>query len=220
MDAFLPPRPTPLTIVDPADPRNIGPVTLADPRADAEGVVRATATWSCAPCTSRRCWTRSTSSPHVDAEYGEATGRSWGGLIWEYLLDDAEIVLVAAGSLATQLTVAVEALRDEGVQGRACSASARYRPFPAAALRDAARRRAAGARLRQGALLRLRGPDLHRPAGRAAAARADAPRRLRRRSAASAVATSTPEDLARRPRDALCRPRRRRARPRRPTGST
>ena len=39
-DAFLPPYTTPLTIVDPDDPRNIGPVTIADPRADADGVVR------------------------------------------------------------------------------------------------------------------------------------------------------------------------------------
>lgn len=37
---FLPPRTDPLQLVDVNDPRNIGPVTLADPRADADGVVR------------------------------------------------------------------------------------------------------------------------------------------------------------------------------------
>ncbi len=36
IDAVLPPRTEPLQVVDPADPRNIGPVTLADPRPDAD----------------------------------------------------------------------------------------------------------------------------------------------------------------------------------------
>jgi len=40
IDAFLPPRTDPLQLVDASDPRNIGPVTLADPRADADGVTR------------------------------------------------------------------------------------------------------------------------------------------------------------------------------------
>src|SRR5690606_8765335 len=39
VDRFLP-RYEPLTVVDPDDPRNIGPVTLPDPRADANGIVR------------------------------------------------------------------------------------------------------------------------------------------------------------------------------------
>ena len=37
VDSFLPPFTDPLQIVDPADPRNVGPVTMADPRADAGG---------------------------------------------------------------------------------------------------------------------------------------------------------------------------------------
>ena len=54
--------------------------------------------------------------PAVDAEWGAATGRAWGGLTWEHLLDDAEVVLVAAGSLGTQLTLVAEQLRAEGVK--------------------------------------------------------------------------------------------------------
>src|SRR5450759_686545 len=72
--------------------------------------------------------------PEVDAEYGVAVGRAWGGLTWEYLLDDAELVLVAAGSLGTQLTVAAETLRAEGVKAGVLGVRA-YRPFPAEALR-------------------------------------------------------------------------------------
>ena len=131
--------------------------------------------------------------PAVDAELGARTGRAWGGLTWEYLLDDAEVVLVAAGSLGMQLTVAAEQLRAAGRQGRACSASARTgrsRPRRCATSSPGARARA---RLRQGAELRLRGSDLRRPARRAArragappvfgrGLRARRPRRLARRS--------------------------------------
>ena len=135
VDAFLPPRPEPLTIIDPSDPRNIGQVTLADPRADAEGV-------ACHGYMELRALHQQAIMdaldviPRTDAAYGEAIGRSWGGLFWEDRLDDAEIALVAAGSLATQLTVAVDALRAEGVKAGVLGIRA-YRPFPAAALRAA-----------------------------------------------------------------------------------
>ncbi|MRR11462.1 pyruvate ferredoxin oxidoreductase, partial [bacterium] len=64
-----------------------------------------------------------------------SAGRSWGGLTWEYLLDDAEVVLVAAGSLVTQLTLVVEMLRAEGVKAGVLGIRC-YRPFPVAALRE------------------------------------------------------------------------------------
>ena len=73
--------------------------------------------------------------PAVDAEWGEATGREWGGLTWEHLLDDAEVVLVAAGSLATQPTVAAEELRAAGVKAGVLGIRA-YRPFPVEALAE------------------------------------------------------------------------------------
>jgi pyruvate/2-oxoacid:ferredoxin oxidoreductase alpha subunit len=132
VDAFLPPR-VPLTVVDPADPRNIGPVTLADPRADAQGV-------SCHGYMEIRALHNQALLkaldviPAVDAEWSKATGRAWGGLTWEYLLDDAEVVLIAAGSLGVQLTVAAEELREQGVKAGVLGIRA-YRPFPAEALR-------------------------------------------------------------------------------------
>ncbi len=211
VDAFLPSRPEPLTIIDPSDPRNIGQVTLADPRADAEGV-------ACHGYMELRALHQQAIMdaldviPRTDAAYGEAIGRSWGGLFWEDRLDDAEIALVAAGSLATQLTVAVDALRAEGVKAGVLGIRA-YRPFPAAALARRPRRSPGGARLRQSSLLRLRRPDLQRSAGRAVR-RSRRARRLRRdlrprRSRHDARGsrrgrTSRPG-----------RPRRRRARPRR-----
>ena len=143
VDAFLPPFTDPLQVVDPADPRNVGPVTMADPRADAGGVT-VTATWRSAPCISRRCSTRSRRCPAVDAEWAEATGRAWGGLTWEHLLDDAEIVLVAAGSLGTQLTLVAEQLRERGRQRR----RARRPLLPAVPGRGAARASSRAARSR------------------------------------------------------------------------
>jgi pyruvate/2-oxoacid:ferredoxin oxidoreductase alpha subunit len=119
VDGFLPPRTAPLQIVDVNDPRNVGPVTLADPRADANGVLLEALD----------------AVPAADAEWEAATGRAWGGLTWEYLLDDAEVVLVAAGSLVTQLTLVAETLRAEGVKAGVLGIRC-YRPFPVTALRE------------------------------------------------------------------------------------
>ncbi|MDO8914497.1 MAG: transketolase C-terminal domain-containing protein [Coriobacteriia bacterium] len=133
-DAFLPKRPEPLQIVDVNDPRNIGPVVIADPRADASGQ-------SCHGYMEIRALHQQALLaalevvPEVDAEYAAVVGRGWGGLTWEYLLEDAELVLVAAGSLGTQATVAVETLRAQGVQAGVLGIRC-YRPFPAAALRE------------------------------------------------------------------------------------
>ena len=134
IDAFLPPRTDPLQIVDPDDPRNLGQVTLADPRADADGVL-------CPGYMEMRALHHGALLealdviPEVDAEYAAVTGRSWGGLTWEYLLDDAEVAMVAAGSLVTQLTVAAETLRAEGVRVGVLGIRS-YRPFPVAAVRE------------------------------------------------------------------------------------
>ncbi len=133
IDAWLPKYDHPLTVVDPADPRNIGPVVIADPRADASGEghggymeIRAQLHGALLEVLDV--------IPKVDSEYGAAVGRQWGGLLWEHMLDDAEVVLVAAGSLGTQLTVAAEKLREEGVKAGVLGIRA-YRPFPVAALR-------------------------------------------------------------------------------------
>jgi len=133
IDEFLPRRMEPLQIVDTADPRNIGAVVVADPRSDAGG----------APCHGymeiRALHQAALLEaldvvPEIDADYGAKVGRTWGGLTWEHMLDDAEVVLIAAGSLGTQATVAVEALRAEGIKAGVLGIRC-YRPFPAEALR-------------------------------------------------------------------------------------
>jgi pyruvate/2-oxoacid:ferredoxin oxidoreductase alpha subunit len=131
--AFLPAW-EPLTVVDPADPRNIGPVVMADPRADAEGTLQG-GYMEIRAHHQRAVLEALEVVPEVDAAFAAAFGRAWGGLTWEYLLDDADVVLVAAGSLGTQATVAAERLRAEGVRAGVLGIRC-YRPFPAEALRS------------------------------------------------------------------------------------
>ena len=134
VDAFLPPMSEPLTIVDVDDPRNIGPVTIADPRDDEHGVTRP-GYMEIRAMHNRALIDALEVIPAVDAEWERATGRSWGGLTWEYALTDAEVVLVAAGSIGLQLTATVDDLRAAGMRVGVLGVRA-YRPFPAAALRD------------------------------------------------------------------------------------
>jgi len=132
VDEFLPARSGALQIVDPADPHNVGPVVMADPRADAQGDVQP-AYMEFRAMHQAALIDALEVVPRVDAEYTAHVGRVWGGLTWEYQLDDAEVVLIAAGSIGTQLTLVVDQLQAEGVRvgvlGVRC-----YRPFPAKAL--------------------------------------------------------------------------------------
>lgn len=134
IDAFLPPRSGALQIVDPADPRNVGPVVMADPRPDADGVVRP-AYMEFRAMHQAALIDALDAVPRADAAYADAVGRAWGGLTWEYLLDDAEVVLVAAGSIGTQLTLVAEELRASGVKAGVLGVRC-YRPFPAEALAE------------------------------------------------------------------------------------
>lgn len=134
VDAFLP-KYVPSTVIDPDDPRNLNPVTMADPRPDAAGVVHH-GYMEFRYLHQRALLDALDVIPRVDDEFAEAFGRDWGGLLWDYLREDADVVLVAAGSIATELTVAVDTLRAEGIRVGVLGIRA-YRPFPAEALRDA-----------------------------------------------------------------------------------
>lgn len=134
VDLFLPPYTDSLTIIDPNDPRNIGPVTIADPRPDRDGQVQG-GYMEIRAFHHQALLDALDVIPAVDAEWAELTGRAWGGLTWEYLLDDAEVVLIAAGSLGTQATVAAEQLRAAGVKAGVLGIRA-FRPFPAAVLAE------------------------------------------------------------------------------------
>lgn len=129
VDRFLPPRPAGLQVVDVNDPRNIGPVTLADPRLDADGVLHG-GYMEIRHAHQQALCDALDIIPKVDNEFEAVFGRTWGGLTWEYRLEDAEVVLVAAGSLGMELTLAVDELRREGVRVGVLGIRT-YRPFPA-----------------------------------------------------------------------------------------
>lgn len=138
VDRFVPPFKTP-AILDPANPRNINPVTLADPRVNGDGVL-------CHGYMELRYLHQQAlldaldAIAEVDRAYAEAFGRSWGGLTWDYAFDDAEVAIVTAGSLGCEASVAVDALREEGLKVGVLGIRS-YRPFPKQAVRDALRGR-------------------------------------------------------------------------------
>ncbi|MEE8471120.1 MAG: transketolase C-terminal domain-containing protein [Dehalococcoidia bacterium] len=127
VDAFLPPY-KPHTMLDPANPRNYNLVTLANPRVNAEGVLchgymELRYLLQEAQENSRQTIAR------VGYEFGEQFGRSYAGMFWEDRLDDADIVIVAMGSLAMEAMVAANMLREEGHRVGVLGLRV-FRPFP------------------------------------------------------------------------------------------
>ena len=121
VDAFLPPY-DPRQVLDPAEPVSIG--AMVGPEAFTEvrylayqrmrqalGVIAATA-----------------------ADFSEQFGRASGGLVRPYLVDDAEIVVVALGSVLGTIKDAVDELRTAGVKVGVLGITS-FRPFPADAVR-------------------------------------------------------------------------------------
>jgi len=72
----------------------------------------------------------------TDREFKANFGRSWGGLVWTYRMEDAEHALVSMGSLASECTVAADSMRQQGYRTGVVGVKA-YRPFPANALVNA-----------------------------------------------------------------------------------
>lgn len=129
VDRFLPPY-KPHTILDPANPKNYNLVTLANPRVNAEGVLchgymELRYLLQEALQNSRETIIR------VGQEFGELFGRSYANMFWEDRLDDADIVIVAMGSLAMEAIVAADMLREVGHKVGVLGLRV-FRPFPKA----------------------------------------------------------------------------------------
>ena len=134
VDRFLPPY-QPHTILDPANPKNYNLVTLANPRANTEGVLchgymELRYLLQEALQNSRETITR------VGREFGELFGRSYANMLWEDRLGDADIVIVAMGSLAMEAIVAANMLREEGHKVGVLGLRV-FRPFPKADMVEA-----------------------------------------------------------------------------------
>lgn len=123
VDAFLP-RYEPRQILDPDDPVSIG--AMVGPEAFLE--VRYLA--------HERQMQALAAIPEIAAEFGQVTGRMRDGLITPYRLDDAEIAVVALGSVLGTLQDAVDALRERGVPVGVLGITS-FRPFPLTAVREA-----------------------------------------------------------------------------------
>jgi pyruvate/2-oxoacid:ferredoxin oxidoreductase alpha subunit len=134
VDRFLPPY-QPHTILDPANPKNYNLVTLANPRANTEGVLchgymELRYLLQEALQNSRETITK------VGREFGELFGRNYANMLWEDRLGDADIVIVAMGSLAMEAIVAADMLREEGHKVGVLGLRV-FRPFPKADMVEA-----------------------------------------------------------------------------------
>ncbi len=137
VDRYLPPY-RPHTVLDPGNPKNYNLVTLANPRANAEGVL-------CHGYMEIRYLlqealqkSRETIAA-VGREFGELFGRSYARLLWEHRMQDAEIAIVAMGSLALEAVVAADALREQGMKAGVLGLRV-FRPFPGRDIAEALRR--------------------------------------------------------------------------------
>jgi pyruvate/2-oxoacid:ferredoxin oxidoreductase alpha subunit len=129
VDRFLPPY-KPHTILEPANPKNYNLVTLANPRINAEGVL-------CHGYMELRYLLQEALQNSKETiikagqEFGELFGRSYANMFWENRLDDADIVIVAMGSLAMEAIVAADMLREAGHKVGVLGLRV-FRPFPKA----------------------------------------------------------------------------------------
>jgi len=73
----------------------------------------------------------------AEREFERAFGRSYGGMVEEYRCDDADVVLVLAGSAAGTAKEVADRLRDEGKKVGVAKLRV-FRPFPAEELRGLA----------------------------------------------------------------------------------
>jgi pyruvate/2-oxoacid:ferredoxin oxidoreductase alpha subunit len=71
----------------------------------------------------------------IDQDFGEAFGRSYGGLVQSYRMEDAEVALLAMGSLCGLARMAVDDFRKDGIPIGSLKLRV-FRPFPEEELRS------------------------------------------------------------------------------------
>lgn len=113
---------------------NLNPLILSEPRQDVEGDLRP-GYMDLRFRLQEDLLSALDTIAETDRVFGEIIGRSWGGLVWSYGMSDAEHALVSMGSLASECTVAADALRKKGIRAGVLGVRA-YRPFPADALAE------------------------------------------------------------------------------------
>ncbi len=123
VDSYLPPF-HPIQALDPDDPVTIG--AMVGPEAFTE--VRCLAHYKQMPALDK--------IPAIAAEFQEAFGRASGGLLGHYRTDDAELIVVALGSVVGTIQDVIDEMRDAGVK-IGCLAIKTFRPWPGEEIREA-----------------------------------------------------------------------------------
>ncbi|RLA96618.1 MAG: pyruvate ferredoxin oxidoreductase [Deltaproteobacteria bacterium] len=134
VDEFLPPF-EPVYEIDPDNPININPVVMTDPLPGPDGEL----------CPSYMGFRRRLQKTlenvlpvyrEVGTEFAEKFGRDYSDPFYRYRADDAEILFVAQGSVASEATAATDILRDKGIKIGVLGLNI-FRPFPAEDLSNA-----------------------------------------------------------------------------------
>jgi pyruvate ferredoxin oxidoreductase alpha subunit len=123
VDAFLPPY-EPRQVLDVSDPVSIG--AMVGPEAFEE--VRYLAHLRQLDALAR--------IPVIAAEFAQATGRESGGLVRSYRTEDADVIIVALGSVLGTIKDAVDIRREAGERVGVVGITS-FRPFPSEAVRAA-----------------------------------------------------------------------------------
>jgi len=122
VDAFLPPY-EPVQVLDPADPITIGAMVGPDAFTEVRFLQHYKQNLALRLL------------PELAAEFKQRFGRDSGGLLRTYRADDAELLVVAMGSINGTIKDTIDEMRADGVRIGLVTLVA-FRPFPAAALRE------------------------------------------------------------------------------------
>jgi pyruvate ferredoxin oxidoreductase alpha subunit len=123
VDAYLPPY-DPVQVLDVAEPASIG--AMVGPEAFTE--VRFLAHYKQTLALKL--------IPEFSADFEKAFGRETGGLLRSYRADDADMLVVAMGSVCGTIKDTIDEMREEGIRIGLVVIVA-FRPFPVEALRNA-----------------------------------------------------------------------------------
>ncbi|MGH3363487.1 MAG: transketolase C-terminal domain-containing protein, partial [Nocardioidaceae bacterium] len=122
VDGFLPSF-EPRQLLDPEDPVTIGAMVGPEAFAEVKYLMHA------------KQMEALDEIPVIADDFRKAFGRSSGGLVQPYRLEDAETVVVALGSVLGTVDEVVDGLRDEGVPVGALGIKC-FRPWPIAEVRE------------------------------------------------------------------------------------
>ena len=123
VDAYLPPY-DPVQVLDPASPISIGAMVGPDAFTEVRFLAHYKQTQALGLI------------PELAREFAERFGREAGGLLRSYRSEDADLVVVAMGSVCGTIKDTIDEMRDDGIRiGLVTIIS--FRPFPVEALRSA-----------------------------------------------------------------------------------